>query len=83
MNSRVSIDDLRLASEWCAEGYEGHKDGSDQDNVDSLARVAAWMQQEILRREIDQAARQLATATGRPTNDPTIRAKAREMIEAQ
>jgi hypothetical protein len=84
MSNRVSIDDLRLAAEWCAEGYEGHENGSDNDNVESLARVAAWMRQEIQRREIDQTTRRIARlleGTGRQANVPAIRAKARELVE--
>lgn len=81
MSARVSIDDLAFAADWCANGYEGHQDGSDQDNVDALARVSAWIQAEIQRREIEQMTRRLATESGRPQNDPNVRAKARELVE--
>jgi hypothetical protein len=79
----VSMADLAFAADWCANGYEGHPDGSDQDNVDALARVAEWMRAEIRRREVDQVARQLATGSGRPASDPAVREKARQLVEGR
>jgi hypothetical protein len=74
--SKVSIDDLLLAADWCEE-YEAHPDGFGQEQVEAMERVA------LLLREIAQAkgaaemAKVLSDRSGRKITSPDVKAAAR------
>jgi hypothetical protein len=57
---RVSADDLDLAATWL-EAYEASEDDT---NGETLARVAAWIRAEVVRRRTEATVHQLAITHG-------------------
>jgi len=73
---RVTADDLHFAAQW-VESYEA---GPDDENGESIERVAAWLRAEAARIETREVARVLAARVNRKPSHPLVKKKAAEIV---
>lgn len=74
MPARVSIDDLTLAAHWL-DCYEG------EDGDQRAAKTAAWLREEIARRQTEATVRQIVSETGLPAGRVRKAVRSRESAE--
>lgn len=81
-SGRASIEDLEQAIDWCRHGYEPHPDeaGDPEAPAARLARAAAWMEAEVLRRREDAAVRRIIADVKAETGKTPTNAQARAAL---